>query len=403
MPFAHRHRVTDPSILPVAIVSKLLISRAILIYDEGWRRRSPGRFFFNQNSPEKGIAGMPPQSTSELRKDPHHGGWVLVASQPEREQLMNIPLNDWPLQSPDALVNPEAAGAIVLWRRSLDLSNGSKTEVMVAANRFPLYRVEGPEERKGKGVYDYMRGVGAHEVIIESVRLEDTLPTMSPRHYAMALQAMQDRINDLKRDTRLRSFSIFREWTAPPNGLAAPPHSQLIASSVLPSALETELSLARSYYVDKERCLYCDIISQELHDQERLVREEEHFVAFCPYASRAPFEIHLYPRQHIHDFADLPNDYLTSLAGMIRETASRLEQTLPGWRILMTMHTAPTAPASLDFGLLSNAFHWHLEFIPKPPAGLDWHSRAGTHVIHTAPETSAEQLRSLRVPAPEYR
>ncbi len=338
---------------------------------------------------------------SQLRRDGHHGGWILVTRQPEREQLLAIPPDQRPLQSPDLLCDPEKYGASVIWRLQTTLPDGKERTVRVIANHFALYRVEGAEDREGEGMYDLMRGVGAHEIIIESEKHEDTLTTISPHHYALTLQAIQERIVDLRKDMRLRAFSAFREWPCGNRARPLHPHSQLIASAIIPLGIKNELDAAKEYYNYKERCLFCDMIRQELSDEKRLVTVTNEFISYCPFASRYPFEVHLFPRRHSHDFCDASKELLPSLAEMIRDIAIRLEKAIPDWPVLMTLHTTPVFdPRKRYLHTIHQDYHWHIEFLPMPPGFIDWYMRTGTFVEHTQPENAAEFLRGLEVPTP---
>lgn len=339
---------------------------------------------------------MSQPGSSQIRRDVFRSSWVLVAPHWQREQLEGIPRDQWPTQPVTAFTDPDSAGVVKLWDRTASLPDGNSAQVRVISNRYPLYRVEGVEERKGHGLYDSMKGIGAHEMVLESISPEQVLTSMHPQHLALILGAWKDRINDLKNDSRLRSFSIFREWTAAQNPPAAPPHSQLIASTILPPALKDELDAARHHYEEKERCLYCDVLDQELIDKVRIVREDEHFVSMCPYASRTPFESLILPRRHYHDFSAIDETYALALAENILDLVTRMEQAIPGWRILMVLHTTPELHiAPMDAGLMVKAFHWHIEFMPQPPGSLDWAARSGTPVVHTPPEKAAEYMCSL--------
>ncbi len=337
------------------------------------------------------------EKNSQLRRDAHHGGWTLVTHQPEREQLLAIPHGQWPQNGKDALCDPEAAGSAVIASFSTDLPDGKHT-VKAIANRFALYRVEGQEDREGIGMYDSMRGVGAHEIIVESDRHDDSLLTMNPYRYALTLQAIQSRIRDLKQDSRLHSFSVFREWSCGPQETPLHPHSQLIASAIIPLGLKNELDAARKHFDYKERCLYCDMIQQETRDEERLVKATDEYLTFCPFASRNPFEVHLFPLAHSCDFCNEPENRLTDLAEIIQDTALRLEKAIPGWRVLMTLHTAPVLMQRKSYThTLSHDYHWHFEFLPQPPGWVDWYARTGIHVECTPPENAAAFLRDLDI------
>lgn len=339
--------------------------------------------------------------SSQLRRDSHHGGWVLLPRQPEREQLLAIPHELWPTDTPNALFESETSGAQVVYSVKTALPDGKEHPVRVIANRFAMYRVEGQENREGQGIYDLMRGIGAHEIIVESPNESDSLLTLSPYQYALTLRAVQERIRDLRRDIRLVSFSFFREWLCGDHCVARHPHSQLIASAIVPLGLANELDAARVHFEYKDRCLFCDMIRQELQDESRLVFESDDYLAYCPFASRYPFEVHLFSKNHSAEFHDEPEGRLPALAAAIRDIAARLESAIPGWRVLLALHTAPVPSARRHFPSSHGSFyHWHFEFLPQPPGFIDWFARTGTHVECTAPENAAAFLREVNVPSP---
>lgn len=341
------------------------------------------------------------ENGSQLRRDPHHGGWVLLPRQPEREQLLSIPHNEWPSDSPNALLESEPSGAHVVYHVKTTLPDGREHTVRAIANRFALYRVEGQEDREGQGMYDLMRGIGAHEIIVESPNETDSILTLSPYQYALTLRAVQERIRDLRRDIRLFSFSFFREWFCGENGIARHPHSQLIASAIVPLGLATELDAARAHFEYKDRCLFCDMIRQELQDESRIVFESDDYIAYCPFASRYPFEVHLFSKTHAADYHDEPETRLPGLAAAIRDVATRLDAAIPGWRVLLALHTAPVPSARRHFPSSHGSFfHWHFEFLPQPPGFIDWFARTGAHVECTAPESAAQFLRGVTVSSP---
>ena len=77
-----------------------------------------------------------------------------------------------------------------------------------------MLRVEGTLDRQGEGLFDKMNGIGAHEVIIESPRHEDTLATMGEAAVEQVLWAFRERVQDLKRDRRFRYIIIFKNHGA---------------------------------------------------------------------------------------------------------------------------------------------------------------------------------------------
>ena len=117
--------------------------------------------------------------------------------------------------------------------------------------------------------------------------------------------AYRDRFVDLKKDRRFEYILIFKNRGAAAGATLAHPHSQLIALPMVPVRVSQEIRGSKAYFDYKERCVFCDIIRQEISDQVRIVSENDIFIAVCPYASRFPFEIWILPKEHDSQFDDL--------------------------------------------------------------------------------------------------
>ena len=133
----------------------------------------------------------------------------------------------------------------------------------------PRLQVEGDLGREGLGLYDRMNGIGAHEVIIETPDHKDSLADMPTRRIEDVLWAYRDRVIDLKRDLRLRYILIFKNHGAAAGATLEHSHSQLIALPVIPTNVMNEIEGCRAHYQQKERCIYCDILRQDLSDGDR--------------------------------------------------------------------------------------------------------------------------------------
>ena len=111
------------------------------------------------------------------------------------------------------------------------------------------------------------------------------------------LWAFRERVLDLKQDRRFRYILIFKNHGAPAGATLEHPHSQLIALPIVPDFVREEIEGARRHYATKERCVFCDIIRQEVAAGRRVIHENADIVALAPYAPRFPFETWLLPRQ----------------------------------------------------------------------------------------------------------
>ena len=142
---------------------------------------------------------------------------------------------------------------------------------------------------------------------------------------------------DLKQDQRLRLPSLPRTWREEPGALRySTSHSQ----SSLPGHPNCREG-AKSYFDFKERCVFCDIIRQELRGGARLVTETDYFVVLCPYAARFPFETWILPKRHDAHFEDSDAPTLENLAWVLRATLRKLDQALEHPAYNFIIHTAP--------------------------------------------------------------
>ena len=326
----------------------------------------------------------------ELRKDPVVGRWVIIST--ERGQRPS----DFRIEPVRAVGgncvfcpgNEAKTPTEILAIRTPDSApNGPGWSLRVVPNKFPALRIEGELEPSGEGLYDRMNGVGAHEVVIESPDHRATLATLPVDTVADVLLAYRDRVVDLKKDPRFEYILVFKNHGAAAGASLEHPHSQLIATPIIPIMLTEELNGSSQYYRMKERCVWCDILHQERRSQRRMIVEANGFVAFAPFASRFPFETWILPTHHRSAFEETGVEELRGLAEVLGEFLRRMDRVLQHPPFNFMLHTAPLREGPLEH------FHWHLEIIPKLTnvAGYEWGS--GFFINPVLPEDAAAALR----------
>ena len=330
---------------------------------------------------------------SELRKDPVSGRWVIISTERRKRP------NDFRLETVHIAPDPSCPFCeghehmtpreLLAHRGHGTAPNGPGWSLRVVPNQFPVLRVEGTLERQGEGLFDKMSGIGAHEVIIESPRHEDTLATMSDAAIENVLSACQERVRDLRQDQRLRYIVIFKNHGTAAGASLDHSHSQIIALPIVPREVRDELEGASAYFRTKERCVYCDMLRQELTEGRRLIAETAHTVAIAPYAPRFPFETWLLPRRHQTRYEEAPRQDLASLARLLGDMLRRMNRMLHAPPYNLLVHSTPVAEPG-------EGYHWHLEIIPKltKVAGFEW--ATGFYVNPTSPEEAAQVLRDAR-------
>ena len=330
----------------------------------------------------------------ELRKDLVTGRWVIISTERQkrpsafrREQIEPI----------DGAVCPFCEGhesytprEVLSYRRS-GAANGPGWDVRVVPNLFPALHVEGDLDRQGEGLFDKMNGIGAHEVIIETPDHGASPAAMPAVAVERVLWAFRERVLDLKQDRRFKFILIFKNYGAAAGASLPHPHSQLIAMPVVPRQVRDEVAGARQHFQHRERCVYCDIVRQELEARVRVIGENADFVALSPYAPRFPFETWLLPKRHNARYEDALRHEYESLARMLRETLQRIDRALESPAFNLIIHTSPFSENTSEF------YHWHVEIMPKLTrvAGFEWGS--GFYINPTSPEEAAQVLRDVAV------
>lgn len=276
-------------------------------------------------------------------------------------------------------------------------------QVRVVPHLHPLYHIESDAMRRGEGLYDKMSNVGAHEIVVETADHRLPLSAQRAENIAQVLRAYAWRISDLKKDRRFRYVTVFRNQGQDAGQDLAHPHSEITATCFIPRRIGYELRSARHYYELKERCLICDIIRQELDQQVRTVDANGRFIAFCPFASRVPYETWVLPvYHHCHFEEDLGSDEKQlSFARFLKSILQRLESVTPEYHLVL--HSSPNANAKFEYPggwkTLSDDYHWHFEILPVIASKSKSYSLKEVYYNSLPPETAAQELRSLSIPA----
>jgi UDPglucose--hexose-1-phosphate uridylyltransferase len=326
----------------------------------------------------------------ELRKDPVMGRWVIIATERARRPSDFAHTREVRKKGECALCGGhenETPPEVLAYRSNGAQPNTPGWSVRVVPNKFPALRIEGEPGRRGEGMFDMMNGIGAHEVIIETPDHTVDLAELSEQQIEDVLWSYHDRIHDLKRDRRFRYILIFKNHGAEAGASLEHAHSQLIALPIIPLNVAEELNGVREYYRHRERCVFCDLIHQELDEPARLVAQNDEFVTVCPFAPRFPLETWILPKTHGGAFELITKHEFRNLARALRDTLRRLNKVLDHPPYNYVIHSSPV-PETTD-----GCYHWHIEVMPKltKVAGFEWGT--GFYINPVPPEDAARHLR----------
>ena len=330
----------------------------------------------------------------ELRKDPILGRWVIISTERVKRPMdfgHSAPKREGRF-CPFCVGNEEKTPPEVLaYRHNGSSPNTPGWDVRVVPNKFPALQIEGELDRRAEGMFDKMNGIGAHEVVIETTDHEAELSQLPDEQVARIVRSYIDRLSDLKKDKRFRYILVFKNQGEAAGASLEHSHTQLIATPIIPIRVTEEMRGAELHFEMKERCLFCDIIQQEVTDPKRIVSVGSQFITLEPFAPRFPFETWILPRTHASTFESMDNDGIRLFAKALKETLTRLNRALSNPPYNFVIHSAPCHSPELEY------YHWHVEIMPilTKVAGFEWGT--GFYINPTPPEDAARYLREIPV------
>ncbi|GAB6189142.1 galactose-1-phosphate uridylyltransferase [Marinitoga arctica] len=328
----------------------------------------------------------------EYRKDPITNRWVIIASERSNRPIQK----DIFIKSQKNVFCPFDRGnenltppEILAFRSPNSKPNDENWWLRVVENKFPAVTLTTSSKLTKNGIYYSMDGYGYHEVIIETPKHNATIAYMDLFEIEEIIWAYLQRFNHIKKDKKIKYVQIFKNYGTSAGASLQHPHSQLIATPIIPIFIEEELKGAKTFYNIKKECIFCAIIKQEKKDKIRIIEENDYFISFEPYAPRFPYETWIFPKKHSSDFGNLDDILVKDFAKILKNTLLRLNILLGDIPYNYMIHTSP-------FDNIYNPYyHWHLEIIPRmtKAAGFEWGS--GFFINSISPENAAQNLKSL--------
>ena len=267
-------------------------------------------------------------------------------------------------------------------------------DVLLYPNDFPAFSPDAPPFAPEPGLFAETGPRGACDVVLYSP--EHNLPPsqLTVENWRKVLDLWTERTRQHAANPDIALVAVF-ENCGEAVGVTMPhPHGQIYAMPFIPPNVEKEITSASQYAgANKNDCLWCRLLSEELKQGKRIVSSDEHFVAFVPYAARFPAEVAIYARRHMRTLLDLTDGEKSSLAAAI-STIRKKYDNLYGF-VMPLMMAVKQAPLKQP----ETPYHLHVQFLPLQRSATKLKYLAtietayGTFLADTAPEQMAENLR----------
>lgn len=330
----------------------------------------------------------------ELRQDPTTREWVIIATdrakRPHDFQREAPPSGlgahdpRCPFCPGNEHLTPPEEYAI----RPDGASTGS-WRVRVTSNKFAALVPEGGLERRDSGSFRQMTGYGKHEVIVETPRHDQPMALMDRSQVEDVIRAYRARYLALREDKCVELILIFKNHGRAAGTSLEHPHSQLVATPVVPATVRLRYETATRYHDDTGRCIYCVVRDEELEHGERVILQTNKFVAFHPFASRMPFETWIVPRQHDSCLGHITDDAICDLAGVLQTVLKKLYFGLGNPDFNYIVHSAPIEDEGKDY------YIWHIQILPRLTLQAGFELGSGMYINVVFPEETAAFMRGF--------
>ena len=327
---------------------------------------------------------------NQLRREPLLGRWVAVL--------------DHSLKPDEYVFSSEVSSGIC----HICQGDGDNEEVevvydgsgnwiaKVVRDSISVFAPYGDLGRKGKGMYDLMNSYGETEIVIESPEHEVAPEDRGREQMELIIDLYLRRVTELERDEKIRYVMVHKNCGVHSGDTCGHPHSLITATPVIPMRIKAELDGAKHYYGYKERCIFCDILREEIRLSERVIMDTAHYLVFCPFAARFPFEFWILPKRHNCSFKEINDDEKKDLATVMTVMLKRLRRVLNNPPYNYVLHTAPSRiPRMEHWHTLGEDFHWHIEVMPRIKRLTGFELGSGMYILSTSPEDASKYLKEV--------
>jgi len=325
---------------------------------------------------------------SELRQDLISGDWVVIAT--GRAKRPDDFANNHRIQDDKGIENclfedPVGSGQekdVLLYHRP----DGEWT-LRVFPNKYPAFSEGDGKIDLSEGPYFAMSGVGYHEIVVTRDHYRQ-LALMETMEIAEVFDAYQDRYLDLMNKRHVNYIAIFHNHGKECGASIAHPHSQIMAIPVVAPYVKLELDGTAKYYKSHKHCAFCVMAEHESKEGKRVIFENDEFIAFCPFASRAAFEVWVMPKKHSPYFERITDKKKIKLAEVFQKSLNSIYRALNDPPYNFYIHSAPCDGKDYPH------FHWHIEILPHTATWAGFELDTGVEVSTIQPEVAAEFLRN---------
>jgi len=291
------------------------------------------------------------------RYNPLTGEWVLVsphrAKRPWQGKVEDAMPDDRPAYDPKCYLCPRN-------QRAEEHQNPNYKNTFVFDNDFASLLSDTPSESMDEqGLFVAQSEKGICRVICFSPKHNQTIAQMETVDVTKVVQVWMEQFLSLGANELINYVQIF-ENRGEVMGCSNPhPHGQIWANQTIPTLVEKECAKQLEYNNKTGGILLLDYLNHELQKAERIIFQNEHFVALVPFWAVWPFETMILPREHVSAISDLQEPQISALADIMRRMSVRFDNLFStSFPYSMGLHQRPTD------GCSHAEWQFHIHYYP---------------------------------------
>ncbi len=331
---------------------------------------------------------------SELRFDTASKDWVVIATgrakrpetfKKEKKSTESSSVKECPF----CLIESQQKPTLIFAGGKKVLSDKIPSDwtTVCIPNKYPAFLPYHKLEKKSEGpYYRKMNAVGFHEVVVTRHH-EKPLGRLAVEQVKEVIDSYQARYLTLMNKKFVNYISIFHNHGPEAGASIFHPHSQIITTPLIDIDLNKALANAENYYRLKKKCIYCQMNKWELKHKKRIILENKHFSALCPFASKAAFQVIISPKKHSPYFENITPDEKWSLAQALHAVLRKIYKGLGDPAYNFYLHTSPCD------GEKHPHYHWHWTVLPKTSTWAGFEIGTRMEISTIEPEKAAQYLK----------
>ncbi|MEK7121258.1 MAG: galactose-1-phosphate uridylyltransferase [Patescibacteria group bacterium] len=336
---------------------------------------------------------------NEFRQDLVSGDWVLFSTERSKKPINHKKKKKFYQSKDDCpFENPQASGQgepllVYLKGQKINWADGFSGQwtTQVIKNKYPAVRhgnVCG--SARSYGPIQVIDASGFHEVVITKDH-DRSFAQFDNSETEEIVRVYLDRFREISKDSCNKYILIFHNHGSLAGASIYHNHSQILSMPILPPEVLRSVKGSEEYYLKNKQKVHDMMVGATLKDKKRVVFENEKFIAFCPYVSKTPYEVRIFPKQSSPRFENISDEDIPYLADSLNMMIKKLHRVLDNPDYNFYIHTAPVDDGNYDY------YHWHVEIVPKVGVFGGFELGTDMYINDVDPDEAAEKLRNTEV------